>query len=337
MPAQLSALRGLLRDRDQRLRVVVQRPEAEVIAFVREARLRGARVLYDKAEGWGAIARADIDSERALIDAADDLVGATRASVKQLAASRRLVHLLPAADDDATARQRAASLRLVASRPTLTVAVLCAAGDDAATIAACLASLAAAQGDQPYRIAVIDGGVAPSVLDDLLAREEAQEITLLRNALRGRASSANLVLRAAPSELVAIIDASSRAPGTAWLDGPVAALLERRALGAVVARTAVAPAATRWAWLATRALLTSLDGFDEAYDPGSFEDEDLAQQIEALGYELAEWSALAPAPQQGGFARAAKADSTARAARHFRRKWQRRPGPAEHGARRGNV
>ena len=327
VPRQLSALRGMLRERDQRLRIVVLRPEAEVIALAREARLAGARVLYDRTEGWGAVARAAIDSERALIDAADDLIGTTRPIVKQLAASRRLVHLLPPADDGAGWQARAAALRVVAAPPTLTVAVLCAADDDATTIGACLGSLAAARGTQPYRIAVVDDGVAPSVLEDLVAREEAQEITLLRNALHGRASGGNLALRAAPSELVVLLDASRRVLGPSWLDGAVAALLERRALGAVVAHAADVLTGTGWAWLAPRALLTALAGFDEAYDPGSLEDADLAQQLDALGYELAEWSHLAAAPVQTSAAADASPHARRSAERHFRRKWRHAADP----------
>ena len=52
------------------------------------------RIVYDKAAPGGSVARSAIDTERALVDAADDLVGTTRPLVKQLVTSRRLVHLL---------------------------------------------------------------------------------------------------------------------------------------------------------------------------------------------------------------------------------------------------
>jgi len=321
--ARLAALRELLRDHDQRLRVVVPQPDGELVAFAREARLAGARVVYDKGEGWGALARAAVDSEHALIDAADDLVGATRPIVKQLAASRRLVHLLPDAPDAAGWRDVATSLRLLTAQPTLTVAVLCAASHDAGAIAACLAALAAGRGDLPYRIAVVDDGVSAEVLAGLVERDEALEVTLLRNALRGRASGYNLALRATSSELVVLLDASRRAPGPGWLDDAIAALLARRELGAVVARDSTDDAGSGWAWLAPRAVLAGVAGFDEAYDPASLEDPDMAQRLAARGYVLADWGALGPVPDHAEGVRSASSEALRRAERHFRRKWRR--------------
>lgn len=326
MPARLAELRALLRDRDERWRVVVPRPDGELIAFVREARLKGARIVYDKGEGWGALGRAAVDSERALIDLADDLVGVTRPIVKQLASSRRLVHLLPDAPDDAGWHDVAASLRLVTARPTVTVAVLCAAAHGAGEVDACLEALVAARGDLPYRIAVVDDGVAADVLAGLVERDEAQELTLLRNALRGRASGCNLALRATTSELVLLLDASRRPPGPGWLDDAIATLLARREIAAVVARAPAEGSGSGWAWLAPRAALARVVGFDEAYDPGSLEDPDMEQQLRALGYALADWAGagpLVPPSAQGDGMAGAPAAALRRAERHFGRKWPR--------------
>ena len=91
---------------------------------------------------------------------------------------------------------------------------------------ACLAELEASRGALPYRVVVVDDGVTEDVLDLLAQRDEAGELQLVRNALRGRASGLNLALRATASELVVLIDADRRAPGPGWLDQPVSALLE---------------------------------------------------------------------------------------------------------------
>lgn len=327
VPADLAALRTLLRDRDERIRVLVQQPDGAAIAFVREARLRGARIVYDKAEGATAVSRAAIDSERALIDAADDLVGGARVTVKQLAIAKRLVHLLPDASDESGADERARSLRAITARPTVAVIVACLPWHDTTTVETCLDRLEAARGDLAYRIVAVDDGAPADAVGALERREEEGRIVLLRNALRGRGSGFNLALRAIPAEVVVLLDATRRAPGPGWLDAPLRALQDERACAALVVRSAGLAAGTGWAWIAPRPVLARVAGFDERFDPASVEDLDLAQQLRALGYEVRPWTAADGMPTQED-AVAAPPGADRHAERHFRRRWKRSVGAA---------
>jgi hypothetical protein len=105
----------------------------------------------------------------------------------------------------------------------------------------------------------------------------------------------------------------------------------------VVASAGDPPTGTGWAWLAPRALLTASAGFDEAYDPGSLEDADLACELDRLGYEVADWSQLAAAPVLTGAVANARPQESRAAARHFRRKWRHAPDRPAPVARRGKV
>ena len=301
------------------LRLVVHEPDAGVIAFAREARLAGGRVLYDKAEGPIGVTRGAIDSERALIDAADDLIGASRDAVTRLAVARRLVHLLPAAADAAAAAGRVRALRGIAARPTVVVAVACSGAHRASEVDACLDHLEASRGDTPYRIVAVDDGVTDDVLDALVRRDEAGELQLVRNALRGRASGHNLALRATTSELVVLLDATRLAPGPGWLDGPVAALLGAAPPRAVVERGR--GAGSGWAWVVPRRLVQRLGGFDEAQDPAGLEDADLEQQLVAAGHGVAEWVALGPVPVPTSRHGVGDAVSRELAAQRFAQRW----------------
>jgi hypothetical protein len=283
------------------------------------------RVLYDKADGAVPLTRAAIDSERALIDAADDLIGSSRTSVKQLAVARRLVHLLPDAADDAAAAERARALRVIAARPTVVVAVACARAHDIDEVTACLAQLDASRGALPYRIVAVDDGVGDEVLDLLAQRDEAGELQLVRNALRGRASGYNLALRATASELVVLIDADRRAPGPGWLDEPVAALLGDARVGAVVERGR--GSGNGWAWLGPRRLLQQLGGFDDVHDPAGLEDADQEQQLIAAGHRIVDWVTLGPVPVPTRRHGIGDAASSARARRRFAERWPDTPLP----------
>jgi hypothetical protein len=325
VPCDLATLRTLAGTRDDRVRLVVQEPDASVIAFAREARLTGVRVLYDKADGAVPLTRAAIDSERALIDAADDLIGSSRTSVKQLAVARRLVHLLPDAADDGAAAERARALRAIAARPTVVVAVACARAHGLDEVTACLAQLEASRGSLPYRIVAVDDGVGDEVLDLLAQRDEAGELQLVRNALRGRASGYNLALRATASELVALIDADRRAPGPGWLDEPVAALLGDARVGAVVERGR--GSGNGWAWLGPRRLLQQLGGFDDVHDPAGLEDADQEQQLIAAGHRIVDWVTLGPVPVPTRRHGIGDAASSARARRRFAERWPDTPLP----------
>ena len=325
--SDLATLRALPGAQDERVRLVAQEADAAVIAFAREARLAGVRVLYDKATGPTAVTRAAIDSERALIDAADDLIGGSRDVVKQLAVARRLVHLLPDPDDEASARARARSLRTIAARPTVVVVVACARPHGAEEVESCLAHLESARGEVAYRIVVVDDGVDHDVLEMLARRDEAGELQLVRNALRGRASGLNLALRATASELVVLTDATRRAPGPGWLERPVAALLGEPRVGAVVERGR--GGGSGWTWLAPRRLLQQIGGFDEAQDPAGLEDADLERQLVSAGHRVVDWVALGPAPVPTGRHGVGDVAPRRQSETRFTQRWPDAPLPRE--------
>lgn len=327
VPCDPATLRTLAGNRDERVRLVAQESDAAVIAFAREARLAGVRVLYDRAGGPTAVTRAAIDSERALIDAADDLIGGSRDTVKQLAVARRLVHLLPDAADRDAALARTRALRSIAARPTVVVAVTCGRTHGADEVEACLAQLAASRGEVPYRIVAVDDGVADGVLEILARRDEAGELQLVRNALRGRASGHNLALRATASELIVLLDATRLVPGPGWLDGPVAALLGDARVGAVVERGR--GGGSGWAWLAPRRLLQQLGGFDEEHDPAGLEDADQERQLEAAGNRVVEWVTLGPAPVPTARHGVGDVAPRGRSAQRFTQRWPDAPPPRE--------
>lgn len=316
--ASTGLVRRPVAEPDERLRVVVRHADPVSIALAREARLCGARVVYDRLTGALPLGRAALDSERALIDAADDLVGASRGVVKQLATSKRPVHLLPDAAHADEAIRRARALRAIVARPTITIAVSCDATDDLAAIDGCLVSLAASRDRLGARIVVIDDGVRDDVLEELARRDEAGELPLVRNALRGRASGHNLALRATAGEVVVLLDASRRAPGTGWLEEPLEALLRDDRLLALVERGR--GAGTGWAWLAPRVVLRRAGGFDESYDPRGLEDADLAERLRAAGGVVGEWVAFGSTPVPCTAANDRVAPDRAALAR-FRARW----------------
>jgi glycosyltransferase involved in cell wall biosynthesis len=95
-------IRAILAERDERIRVLAELPEAEVVGLAREARRIGARVLYDKIDAWERCDFATWYSrgdEAAMIGEADDLIGTARPLVRSLAAAKRPVHYLPNAVD----------------------------------------------------------------------------------------------------------------------------------------------------------------------------------------------------------------------------------------------
>ena len=95
-------IRAILAERDERIRVLAELPEAEVVGLAREARRIGARVLYDKIDAWERCDFATWYSrgdETAMIGEADDLIGTARPLVRSLAAAKRPVHYLPNAVD----------------------------------------------------------------------------------------------------------------------------------------------------------------------------------------------------------------------------------------------
>ncbi len=99
-----AALRAWLSGRDERITVLVETPEPETIALVREARAVGARVLYDKVDHWEECPWAPWFTpayEEELVSLSDDVVASARLLAEGLERTGREVHLLPNAYDPA--------------------------------------------------------------------------------------------------------------------------------------------------------------------------------------------------------------------------------------------
>jgi hypothetical protein len=207
------------------------------------------------------------------------------------------------------------------------VAVSCSSAHRAADVDACLERLEAARGDVGYRVVVVDHGVDGDLLDALASRDEAGELQLVRNALRGRVSGLNLALRATASELLVLIDATRLAPGPGWLDVPLALLLGDARTGAVVERGR--GGGSGWAWLVPRRLLQKLGGFDEQHDPAGLEDVDQRLQIEAAGYRVEEWAALGPAPVPSHRHGVGDGPAPGHAVQRFTQRWPDAPLPRD--------
>ena len=102
LPWSEVGLQAWLRERDERVRVLVEVPDAQALAIARTAREVGARVIYDKVDAWEACTWAtwfDPEVERRLVDLSDDLVASARLLQRGLAAGGRPVALVPNAVD----------------------------------------------------------------------------------------------------------------------------------------------------------------------------------------------------------------------------------------------
>jgi len=214
----IGALRAELGAATARLCVLVLAPHPEAVAFAREARLAGARVVYDRAFAWEAIGdprRGDAEGERSLAALADDLVAANRALAAGFAGARRIVHLLRSPGDGEPGAPTgwdalAGSLEQATERPTVTALVVARSPADA--LGDALAGLLARDGLGALRAAVVrdeSGGFAGQG-DSAEAGPEAggrrTRLTLLRCARPGVAAAREVGLRATGGEVVVLLD-----------------------------------------------------------------------------------------------------------------------------------
>ncbi|MDG2305478.1 MAG: hypothetical protein P8R42_12690 [Candidatus Binatia bacterium] len=304
----LSALREDYMGRTNRLRVLVGVADAETIALARDLAEYGARVAYDAPAPTGDLPGPlsyDAQTERALIDTVEDLVGSDARTMRHVsvqAGGRRLVHMVPDAGDPAAWAAAADSLAALAPRPS--VSVLLATGPDPVATIEAVNAFEAARSDGAYRLAVIAAARDPAsdALDEL---EEEGRVTLYRSARDGRVAAWNLGLSATRSEIVALAHASQRPDGAGWLTPALEALATQRETGAVGLRPLLPPGALgevksrlgaealRVAALdglglvAPRAVLRRVGGFDESLEPGGLSAVELSFRIRELGFGLA--------------------------------------------------
>ncbi len=336
----LPALRSECAQGVDRLRVLLGVADAETIALARDLAGFGARVAYDAPAPSGpprGPLSYDAQTERALVDTVEDLVGADSRAARHLlsvAGGGRLVHVVPDAEDAPGWGRSAGILVDLAARPSTTV-LLVTATDAEQTLAA-VSAFESARADGAYRLAVV-AGVQDPASDALDVMEEEGRIALFRSARPGRAAAWNLGLSATRSEFVALVHASQRPDGARWLVPAIEALAAGRELGAVGLKARLPPSALgerrsrlgeealRVAALdglglvAPRSVLRRAGGFDEKLEPGGLSAIDLSFRIRDLGLAVA----LCPALGLRGGEGESQAPSPA-TEKALRRRWSHR-------------
>lgn len=339
-PWSLATLRSAFSNEIDRVRVVLMVVDAETIALARDLSALGARVAYDApapAGGPPGPLSYDAQTERALVDAVEDLVGADARAARHLSSTAgggRIVHVVPNADDDSGWMTSAGALVDLAARPAVTV--LLKTGERSEETTEAVEAFIAARSDGSYRLTVVASADDPAS-DRLDEIEEAGQITLLRSARPGRAAAWNLGLSATRGEYVAFVDAAQRPDGAGWLRSALEALRGARDLGAVGLSARVPPGvvggsprgigaeALRVGGLETvglvapRAVLRRAGGLVESLEAGSLHSLDLSFRIRDLGFQLALCPAL-------GLRGAVPSVETSREAEsELRRRWSHRP------------
>lgn len=334
---RLDALRRDLTTRVDRVRALLCVADAETIALARDLAAAGVRVAYDvpPREGPppGPLSYA-AQTERALVDAVEDLVAVDAKTARQasaLAGGRRLVHVVP--DGDGGDGSASAST-LVASGGRPSVTALLATGTDAAETCEAVEAFLAARSDGAYRLAVVARADDPAS-ETLDAMEEDGRIELFRSARPGRAAAWNLGLSATRSEIVALVHTSQRPDGVGWLAPALEALAAARDLGAVGLRarrppgvvgrepdrmgSLRVPALDALGLVAPRGVLRRLRELDEDLVADDLFALDASFRVRDLGLALA---LCPPLGLRGGVGEGGDA---AAAARDLRRRWRHRP------------
>ena len=352
-----------LSGRDERLRVMVDLADADVIDLVERARRHGARVVYDS-PGPGDPERnrepASGDLERQLSSRVDDLVLASCAGDDASPAVRGARHVVPdgrPGDQGGGWESRADALVEITDRLTIAVIVLCYNNRD--VIEACVEALIGCRGDLDYEVVVVDNGSTDGSYEWLVERaRRSPGPRVLRNTRNGCSSGRNLGLDETRSEMVVFMDSDQRAMRPGWLDPALEILRDHRRVGAVswnagwlrpgsgsgtivddlparamIGRHAGAMFRTDVAFLATsgmavpRAVLARISGFDDFYDPTCFEDTDVSFQIKDAGYELAycPWLAIDHRPHATTAALKGYKSYYKRNEQYFLDKWRHRP------------
>lgn len=337
----LPELRRTFTGGSDRLRVLLGVADAETIALARDLGAHGARVAYDAPSPAVVPAPTlsyDAETEQALVDAVEDLVGADKRTARHLSAQAgggRLVHVI--ADPESPGGWGAAANVLVDAGARPSAVVLLATGRDRAETLAAARAFEAARGDGAYRLVVIASGASDPAGEALDEMEEGGTLRVLRSARPGRAAAWNLGLSATRSEIVVFAHASQRPDGAGWLAPALAGLTTRRELGAVGTRSRVplgavgegsaraGPEALRVAALdglglvAHRSVLRRVGGFDESADLGELSCLDLSFRIRDLGL------GLELCPDLGLRGGEYEAADTPGAERALRARWSSRP------------
>lgn len=236
----LASLRAELDASTGRVCVLVGAPHPVAIAFAREARQAGARVVYDRARAWEGVP--DLawrpDGERALVALADDVVAAKRPLAALASGAGRIVHLLVAPDgdvvDDGSWERIAESLLQATRRPTVAMVGHAAPGEELRSVES-LAAAASRHGELAIRATVVSEApltaAAPGADVDGIA--ERARVGFVRCAVPGIWAAQRLGIETTGSEVVVFVEPGNGGPDPAGLLQAVDALAADGGLGAV--------------------------------------------------------------------------------------------------------
>ena len=231
IPFEIAQWRRWLVGSDARRRVVVLLAAPQCVAFAREASARGARVVYDKPIPLlfsGPERAFHPDDEKALVRVAQDLVAADRATTRLLADTserRRLIH------DFASAQEAGRQLPDVLAKPSLTLVV--DASRDRTHLERTIEALREARGLSAYEIGVVLDPEEGAGFAELLGRETAGEISLVRDPRGPSVSGLAMAVRSSASEVLLFLRSGQLPQGDDWLGAALARLESDRQIGAL--------------------------------------------------------------------------------------------------------
>jgi len=223
--------RRWLAESDARKRVVVLLAAPQCVAFAREASAAGARVVYDKPAPLlfsGPDRAFHPDDEKALVRVAQDLVAADRATTRLLADTSERLRLI---HDFASAEDAGRQLPDVLAKPSLTLVV--DAARDRSYLERTIEALREARGLSAYDIHVVLDPEEGAGFAELLGRETAGEIALVRDPRGPSVSGLAMAVRASSSEILVFLRSGQLPEGTDWLEGALARVQSDRQIGAL--------------------------------------------------------------------------------------------------------
>ncbi len=227
----IAVWRDWLSRSDARLRVLILLPAPECVAFAREAAAAGARVIYDKPAPilFAGPERAfHPDDERALVRVAQDLVAADRATTRLLADTSERLRLI---HDFAQAEDAGAHLPSVLEKASLAIVV--DAAKDRSRLEETIQELREARGLAAYDIAVVIDPEEGAGFAELLGRETAGEISLVRDPRGPSMSGLAMAVRASSTEVLVFLRSGQLPTGTDWLEAGLRAIYGDRQIGAL--------------------------------------------------------------------------------------------------------
>lgn len=297
-----AAWRTAIGDPLSRQRVLALLPDPAVVAFAREARAAGARVVYDKiapVDFTGSSRPFHPEDEKALVGGCDDRVagdGATARLLASLGGQGGLVHEI------ASAASGASGLRSVLEKPTMTLVVV--ADPSLAQVEASVDRWIAARGLHAYRIAVVVGPGEGAALEQLLAREALGDLRLLRDPRGTLGSAAAMGVRATGGEVVAVVAAEQSPHGEEWLGESLVEIHSDAGLGALVLADGDSAGSDvsslpLFGWVARRGAVLDAGGVAEDFASAAATAADFSLRLARRGFRIARQAPTISGTPQG--------------------------------------